>query len=397
MSEYTFPPNPAVGDPATPPNGVTYVWTGEAWIVAPTQSDGAYLPLSGGTLHGPLTVSVPDETRRKQRAGAPLLTDLTIDGPSPPDAATPTRILNWTTNLQSRWALCTWNPSTGAEGVGSDLSLERYNNAGDSSETVLWFSRATGKIVYYGELFDLGANAIAATPAPGDSSTALATTAFVTAAIPSPLPGPPGATGPQGPPGADSTVPGPMGPQGPQGGTGATGPPGPTRISTDAGNTAQLGSDSLTFVPHDATKFPFKGTTTNDAAAAGNVGEYLSAQRLSTAAVTVTTAVDTVITSVSLTAGDWDVWASAGFTLSPNVTGSWKAWLAVGGTSAPSVDQIGGNASGTVSPNPAQAILPITPMRVSIAATTAINLGATVTFSNGSVTGWGKIMARRRR
>jgi phage gp45-like len=73
-----------------------------------------------------------------------------------------------------------------------------------------------------------------------------------------------GATGPQGAPGADSTVPGPQGPagatgpQGPQGvqgpkgdtgATGATGPAGGTSVSTDANNSARIGSDGKVWVP----------------------------------------------------------------------------------------------------------------------------------------------------
>jgi uncharacterized coiled-coil protein SlyX len=70
--------------------------------------------------------------------------------------------------------------------------------------------------------------------------------------------GPPGSQGVPGPAGADSVVPGPQGPAGPagadgaagtQGPAGAPGPAGPSAVSTDAGNTAVLGTDSLIFVP----------------------------------------------------------------------------------------------------------------------------------------------------
>jgi hypothetical protein len=72
--------------------------------------------------------------------------------------------------------------------------------------------------------------------------------------------GPKGDTGPQGPkgdPGATGAT-GPQGPQGPKGdpgATGATGPQGPQgpkgdpAVSTDAGNAATLGTDSLIYVP----------------------------------------------------------------------------------------------------------------------------------------------------
>jgi hypothetical protein len=75
--------------------------------------------------------------------------------------------------------------------------------------------------------------------------------------VPGPT-GPAGATGPvgpTGPTGAASTVPGPpgaTGATGPAGSTGAqgpTGPAGPSAVSTNAGNTATLGTDSLIYVP----------------------------------------------------------------------------------------------------------------------------------------------------
>lgn len=205
-----------------------------------------------------------------------------------------------------------------------------------------------------------------------------------------------GATGVAGPQGATGAT-GNTGAAGAAGATGPQGPAGPSAVSANAPNLAKLGTDNLILVSTDTSRASATGVTDGSNAAAGNVGEFASVQRLSTAAASLTTATDTVVTTLSLTAGDWDVWASAGFTLSPNVTGSWKSWLNVGGAVAPSVDQVGGNATGTVSPNPSQAIIPVTPMRVSSAATTTINLGATVTFSNGTVTAWGKIMARRRR
>lgn len=57
--------------------------------------------------------------------------------------------------------------------------------------------------------------------------------------------GPAGSDGPQGPQGND-------GPQGPQGVQGPIGPEGPTKVSTDPGNLATLGSDSLILVSERA-------------------------------------------------------------------------------------------------------------------------------------------------
>ena len=66
--------------------------------------------------------------------------------------------------------------------------------------------------------------------------------------------GPQGPQGEQGDPGLNGNT-GPQGPQGPAGADGAdgaqgpAGPAGPTAVSTDAGNTAVLGTDSLIYVP----------------------------------------------------------------------------------------------------------------------------------------------------
>jgi hypothetical protein len=66
-----------------------------------------------------------------------------------------------------------------------------------------------------------------------------------------------GGQGPIGPAGPQ----GPTGPQGPAGPTGPQGPPGPSAVSTDSGNQAKLGADSLIFVPIDATRAPLASPT----------------------------------------------------------------------------------------------------------------------------------------
>lgn len=187
------------------------------------------------------------------------------------------------------------------------------------------------------------------------------------------VPGPAGPAGPQGPkgdPGADSTVPGPKGDPGPAGATGAQGATGPAGPTT--------------------------GTTTNDNAAPGQIGEFVSAQSLQGAAVALASSVDKAIKTISLTAGDWDVWAAAGFTTTGQEVTT-RAWINAAGSVAPSLDQMGGNAyrnipvSGTTT-----ALYSVPATRVSLAATGTVTLGVKATFT-GSVSGWGQIMARRRR
>jgi hypothetical protein len=167
---------------------------------------------------------------------------------------------------------------------------------------------------------------------------------------------------------------------------------------------------ALAFTPYNATNpagyqtapqvtaLARAGTTTNDSATAGQIGEYLSAQRLSTAGLTLTSGADTAITSLALTAGDWHVWATAGFTLANNNSTVLVAWLNPTGTVTPSPDQMGGYATEAIGNNVGTpALIPITPIRVSIAAPATVTLGSKTTFSGGTHTAWGQIMARRAR
>jgi hypothetical protein len=87
------------------------------------------------------------------------------------------------------------------------------------------------------------------------------------------------------------------------------------------------------------------GTTTNDDASAGQFGEVISSTILAASAVALTTGTAANVTSISLTAGDWDVrgdisWTTAGTT---NVT---RLVASISQTSA-TLDQVGaGTATG---------------------------------------------------
>jgi hypothetical protein len=139
------------------------------------------------------------------------------------------------------------------------------------------------------------------------------------------------------------------------------------------------------------------GTTTNDSAAAGQIGEYLGVQRLSTAGVALANNVDATITTLPLTAGDWDVWGSGGLTMVNGNGVTLRCWINAAGAGQPSIDQMGGNAIEPTANNVPQAIVPLTPMRVSIAGATTVTLGVNCTFSGGTISAWGKLMARRAR
>jgi hypothetical protein len=146
------------------------------------------------------------------------------------------------------------------------------------------------------------------------------------------------------------------------------------------------------------TYFVRTGITDGSDALAGQVGEYMSNQTLSTAAIALTSGADTIIVPLQLNAGDWDLTASIGFTMASNNSTTLRAWLNTsGGSVAPPVDQVGGNVVMPVANNTPQVIMPVVPTRVNLTAAATVRLGATVTSSGGTISGWGKLMARRRR
>ena len=192
-----------------------------------------------------------------------------------------------------------------------------------------------------------------------------------------PLPGP---AGPPGPPGADSVV------------------PGPTAVSADANNLSRLGSDRLIYTGSDPAKLNRIGTKTNDNAPAGEIGEFIAAQLMQANALALTTNVDAVLITLPLTAGDWDVWGSVAFQMAGANNVTIRGWINPTGAISPSMDQMGGQFVLPINSNVPLASLPVTPMRVSLAAAGNVRLGVNATFGSASTfTAFGKIMARRAR
>lgn len=140
-------------------------------------------------------------------------------------------------------------------------------------------------------------------------------------------------------------------------------------------------------------KTAITGTATNDSASAGYVGEYVSSTVVSGSAVSLTTTIVANVTSISLTAGDWDVSGVVGWTFMNNTT---IAGASISLTSATqSMDtriytRVGaaGNLIGIY-----EAALPT--VRVSIASTTTVYLVAEAIFATSTNSAYGRIMARR--
>jgi hypothetical protein len=138
------------------------------------------------------------------------------------------------------------------------------------------------------------------------------------------------------------------------------------------------------------------GTATNDSASAGYIGEVKSSAVVSASAVALTTNTQTNVTSISLTAGDWDVYGNVLYKVAATTR----------------VDQIQGSLSNTSAildatekfSNYLAAGVPATsigstcpPRRISIASTTTVYLVAYSTFTVSTNAAYGNIWARRAR
>jgi len=182
-----------------------------------------------------------------------------------------------------------------------------------------------------------------------------------------------------------------------------------TKISAMTNASALGGTEQLAGVqsganvnvtPSQIKTFTTVGTSTNDNAAAGSVGEYVSSNIATGSAVSLTTTTTANVTSVSLTAGDWDVWGAVAF--KPGGTTSLTVLNAsVSTTSATNGALNAGSfaqwatAANVVGAN--DVYLTLAPARISLAGTTTVYLTATGTFSVSTLAAYGILQARRRR
>jgi len=165
--------------------------------------------------------------------------------------------------------------------------------------------------------------------------------------------------------------------------------------------TPTLGAASATSLSFSSTS-GIIGTTTNDSAAAGSVGQYAEtvvpfASRFS---VATNTAVNT--TSISLTAGDWDVWGNQGyFTGAGTIVVDMSAWVSATSATQPDLSLIASVSLGTgiviCATGNAGYNLTIPMQRFRLATTTTIYLSSYNNFSVSTLLAYGAINARRRR
>lgn len=139
-----------------------------------------------------------------------------------------------------------------------------------------------------------------------------------------------------------------------------------------------------------------KGTGTNNNAPAGYVGEFISSVISSGSAITVTTTMTAQnVTSISLTAGDWDLWGNIYFIDAGSTYTAVLGWISQ--TSATLPDASLTYISQSTAAFPGNQGAPVPQQRFILSGTTTIYLTGQSTFSAGNPTVCGGIYARRRR
>lgn len=142
-----------------------------------------------------------------------------------------------------------------------------------------------------------------------------------------------------------------------------------------------------------------KGTATNDSASAGYVGQQIISTVASASAVSLTTATPANVTSISLTAGDWEVSgtvirkldATTSVTQLITSVSTTSATLS-SATAGDGTYQIFSTAANVMGGNTSQ-VMP--PVRISVASTTTVYLVASDTFTVSTNAVFGTLRARR--
>jgi hypothetical protein len=138
------------------------------------------------------------------------------------------------------------------------------------------------------------------------------------------------------------------------------------------------------------------GTTTNDNAASGSVGEDVSAKVATGSAVTMSNGTTVNTATVSLTAGDWDVSGIINYKETTSTVTARTAGITITSATIPTDGTEGNNGVQSVVTSEVNSIT-LNPQRFSLSGTTTIYLVSKATFSAGTCASYGYIHARRLR
>lgn len=143
----------------------------------------------------------------------------------------------------------------------------------------------------------------------------------------------------------------------------------------------------------------FLGTNTNNNATAGFVGEVISSSITQGSGVALTSVTSANVTSISLTAGDWDVYGNTAFlsALTTNIT-DLNGWISTTSATIPAgnLRTQRSTPAGFV-PGVSNESFVVPFVRLSLASTTTVYLSVQANFSVSTLEGSGGIYARRAR
>jgi hypothetical protein len=154
-----------------------------------------------------------------------------------------------------------------------------------------------------------------------------------------------------------------------------------------------LGVATATSLAFSPTTDGIIGTTAANNAASGYVGEFISSVIASGSAVTVANNAVVNITSISLTAGDWDVWGNISTVTVPTTTIALAGWTSTTSVTVPDNSLFSSIylLTGTLGAGN----LCVPQLRYNVSTTTTVYLSITINESSGSGSACGGIYARR--
>ena len=158
---------------------------------------------------------------------------------------------------------------------------------------------------------------------------------------------------------------------------------------------AQVALGAATKAQVDA-KLSLVGVTNGSDALAGQIGEVISSV-VASPGVTLTTAVNANVTSIALTAGDWDVQGEVWFAQSANLTQIQAGITPVSSvipTSPPTIDRAVVVINATLTGG-ARECVGLRTCRVSLSAGATYYLVGSAVFASGTASAYGNIWARR--
>jgi hypothetical protein len=135
------------------------------------------------------------------------------------------------------------------------------------------------------------------------------------------------------------------------------------------------------------------GVSNSSNAAAGSVGEYVTSNIPVGSATSLSSGAAKNITSISLTAGDWDVFGNVAINPSAAVLTAVYAWTSTSSATLPDVSNFNYESGPTATNGGCGIQAPY--LRVSVNAPTTVYLSAQAAFATGTCTGCGTISARR--